>query len=137
MIFTVLSYSQNSNIFELLYFNQGFNDQLYNLSLYPTVAAIVVACSWAGAAVYYFGINSVNFDRWYHWLCVLAVVTLAAPIISYLFVNGTLKESGLDYGDETLQFAMQLFLMTPILFTVASFSVRWWSTNCRHTPFPQ
>lgn len=137
LVFLALSYSQNCNIFEMLYFNQGFNDQLYNLSVYPMVAMIVVGLAWGGAAVYYYAINSVNFDRWYHWAGVLAVVTVAAPIVCYAVVNGVLNDNGLDYAGETVQFIMQLFLMTALLFIVASFSMRWWSTNCRHTPFPQ
>lgn len=137
LVFLALSYSQNCNIFEMLYFNQGFNDQLYNLSVYPMVAMIVAGLAWGGAAVYYYAINSVNFDRWYHWAGVLAVVTVAAPIVCYAVVNGVLNDNGLDYAGETVQFIMQLFLMTALLFIVASFSMRWWSTNCRHTPFPQ
>ncbi len=137
ILFIVMSYSQNNNIFEMLYFNQGFNDQLYNLSVYPTVAMIVAAVAWAGAAVYYFVINSVKFDRWYHWAGVLGVVTLVTPIVCYAFINGVLSDNGLDYAAESMQFIMQLFIMTAVLFTVASFSMRSWSTNCRHTPFPQ
>lgn len=137
LVFVALSYSQNSNIFEMLYFNQGFNDQLYNLNVYPMVAMIVAGMAWAGAGVYYYVINSVNFDRWFHWAGVLGVITLAAPIVCYAVINGILKSNGLDYTGEAVQFIMQLFVMTAVLFVVASFSMRWWSTNCRHTPFPQ
>ncbi len=137
LVFVALSYSQNSNIFEMLYFNQGFNDQLYNLNVYPMVAMIVAGMAWAGAGVYYYVINSVNFDRWFHWAGVLGVITLAAPVVCYAVINGILKNNGLDYTGEAVQFIMQLFVMTAVLFVVASFSMRWWSTNCRHTPFPQ
>ncbi|MCF0182410.1 MAG: hypothetical protein HUK11_09215 [Muribaculaceae bacterium] len=137
LLFLVLSYSQNSNIFEMMYFNQGFNDQLYNMSLYPTVAYVITGMAWGGAAVYYYAINSVNFDRWYHWLGVLACVTLVTPIVCYAVISSTLRGAGLDYPSETTHFVMTLFVMTALLFTVASLAMRWWSTNCRHTPFPQ
>ena len=137
LVFLALTYSQNCNILEMFYFNQGFNDQLYNLSVYPMVGIIVAGLAWGGAAVYYYAINSVNFDRWYHWAGVLAIVTLLAPIVCYFFINGVLRDNGLDYGGESVQFVMQLFIMTALLFVVASFSMRWWSTNCRHTPIPQ
>ncbi|MCQ2289060.1 MAG: hypothetical protein MJZ74_08175 [Muribaculaceae bacterium] len=137
LAFLMMSYSQNANIFELLYFSQGFNDQLYNLSCYPMVAVIIVSLAWGGALVYYYGINSVKFDRWYHWLGVLAVVTCVAPVLCYMLISVLLKDNGLDYGGEAAQFVMQLFAMTAVLYVVASYSVRWWSSNCRHTPFPQ
>ncbi len=137
LLFIVMSYSQNANVFELLYFNQGFNDNLFNLNVYPMVAAIMVLVAWGGAALYYYGINSVKFARWYHWLSVLCVSSLLAPVICFVLINNMLREAGLDYGSETVQFIMTLVFMTAVLYTAASMAVRWWSSNCRHTPFPQ
>lgn len=137
LVFFILSYSQSFNIFEQLYFNQGFNDQLYNLSMYPVLALIMIILTWGAAALYYYVINSVNFDRWYHWAGVLGITTLVSPIVCYLYIDSALKNAGLAYGGESVQFAMQLLLMSAVLFVVASFSMRWWSTNCRHTPIPQ
>lgn len=139
IVFIALAYSSNPevNIFDLIYYNQEFNDGAYSCDLYPLVAFIVSFLAWGGAAVYYFAINSVNFDRWYHWAGVLGIVTLFAPILCYWVVNGALSSFGYDLSGATLQFVTRLFVIEALLFIVASFSMRWWSSNCRHTPFPQ
>ena len=139
VVFFWLACSSNAeiNIFDRVYYNAQFNDQVYSNSLYPMIAAIMGIMSWGGAAVYYYVINSVNFDRWYHWAGVLVVVTLLTPIICYFFINSSLASVGVDMSGATMQFVIRLMIITAVLFVVASFSMRWWSSNCRHTPFPQ
>ena len=55
-------------IYELNYVN-GFSDQMHNLGLNMPTAVITALIPWGVAAIYYYVINSVLFDRWYH--CVL------------------------------------------------------------------
>ena len=81
-------------VYEALYYSSGFSEAMHNNDAYGIVAIIAIAMTWGIAALYYYVINSVKFDRWYHW-------------------------------------------MSALLFTIASFSMRWWSSNCRHTPIPQ
>ena len=69
VLFFILSCSDGFNIWEQMFFNQGYNDKMYNLNMYPVIAAITILVAWGGAAIYYYAINSVKFDRWYHWLC--------------------------------------------------------------------
>ena len=68
IVFFVLATGSAFNIYERLYYSQGFNDALYNHNMYPTMALITIAITWGAAAIYYYAINSVKFDRWYHWL---------------------------------------------------------------------
>ena len=139
VVFLVLACSGDStlNIFDRIYYNAEFNYSVYNESLYPMIAAIITVIAWGGAYLYYYIINSVNFDRWYHWAGVLLIVTLLAPVACYFLINGTLSSVGVNLGGSTLQFAIRLLAVTAALFIVASFSMRWWSSNCRHTPIPQ
>ena len=139
VVFFILACIDNPevNIFDLMYYNPEFGDAVFNNSLYPLVSAIVAIMAWGGAAVYYFVINSVNFDRWFHWASVLAGVTLLTPIVNYFVIEGVLSSEGLDLVGATIQFVLRLMLLVAVLFVAASFSMRWWSSNCRHTPFPQ
>ena len=126
VIFFILSCSDGFNIYEQMYFNQGYNDKMFNLDMYPVIAAI-----------YYYAINSVKFDRWYHWLAVMAVVIVLAPVACYVYNDTVFANNGLAYVGESIQFEMQTVLFAAVLYIVASFSMRWWSSNCRHTPLPQ
>ena len=137
VLFFILSCTDGFNIYEQLFFNQGFNDKMYNLDMYPVIAAITIAVAWGGAAIYYYAINSVKFDRWYHWLAVLAVVVVLAPVVCYLYNDAVFKDSGLAYTGEAMRFEVLTVVFAALFYVIASYSIRWWSSNCRHTPIPQ
>ena len=137
IIVTILFILFKENIYESAYYAQGFSDQFYNLGLYTPVALITAGTAWAGAAIYYYAINSVRFDRWYHWLVMLLIVTLMAPIICYALNDMIFAKNDLMYIAESINFELYNMVFTAVLFVVASFSMRWWSSNCRHTPIPQ
>ena len=46
VLFFILSCTDGFNIWELLYFNQGYNDKMYNLDMYPVIAAITILVAW-------------------------------------------------------------------------------------------
>ncbi len=137
VVFFILSCSDGFNIYEQLFFNQGYNDKMFNLNMYPVIAAITIGLAWGGAAIYYYAINSVKFDRWYHWLSVLGVVAVLTPVVCYIYNDTVFADNGLMYITESIMFELQTVLFAALLFIVASFSMRWWSSNCRHTPIPQ
>ncbi|MBR1804314.1 MAG: hypothetical protein IJ775_05360 [Muribaculaceae bacterium] len=137
IVITVLFYVFRVMAYESIYAVAGYSDQLYNLGLYDMIPLITIAVAWAVAGIYYYGINSVRFDRWYHWLVMLALAMLLAPIVGYMVNSHIFDENGLSYVAESLTFELVNMMWTALLFIVASFSMRWWSTNCRHTPIPQ
>ena len=106
---------------------------MFNLGVFPVIAAITIAVAWGGAAIYYYAINSVKFDRWYHWLAIMAVVAVVAPVACFIYNDAVFE----GYVGAKVQFEMQTILFAALLYIVASFSMRWWSSNCRHTPLPQ
>lgn len=120
-------------IYDSIYLDSGFNNAM--LDIYSLVGIIVVIVTWAIAAIYYYVINSVKFDRWYHWLATLGVVAVLTPVVDY-FVTSSILE-GKDYGSAIVSFELHNILFAAIMFVIASFSMRWWSSNCRHTPIPQ
>ena len=72
---SVLFWIFRVELYEALYTVNGFSDQMYNTGAYGTVAVITIAMAWGMAAIYYYVINSVKFDRWYHWLAMMGVTT--------------------------------------------------------------
>ncbi len=137
IVATVLFYVFRVVAYESIYSVQGFSDHFFNADLYDMIPLITIAVPWATAAVYYYAINSVRFDRWYHWLVMLALVMLVTPVIGYLINTRVFDDMGVSYAAESITFELVNMLWAALLFIVASFSIRWWSTNCRHTPIPQ
>ena len=133
LLFLVLS----TKLFEALYYERAFSDAMYNQNLYFVVAVVTVAVAWAFAAVFYYVINSVRFSRWYHWLIVLAAACVVTPVTDFVLCNNSLTAEGFDFVGQLGSFCVINLAVEAVLFTVASFAMRWWSSNCRHTPIPE
>ena len=135
IIITVLFFIFKITLYDALYYANGFSNDLGNMDEYTSVALITIAMAWGCAAIYYYVINSVKFDRWYHWLAMLGVTAVLTPVVDY-FVTCSILD-GKDYGAAIVSFEIHNIIFAAVLFIIASFSMRWWSSNCRHTPIPQ
>ncbi|MBR6490571.1 MAG: hypothetical protein IKT03_08575 [Muribaculaceae bacterium] len=134
-VISVLFWIFRVELYEAVYTVNGFSDQMFNTGAYGSVAAITIAMAWGLAAIYYYVINSVKFDRWYHWLAMLGITSVLTPVVCYIVVAHLLD--AFDYSTAEFTFEIYNILFTALTFVIASFSIRWWSSNCRHTPIPQ
>ena len=123
--------------YEALYYEREFSNEMYNGSMYIVMAIIQLAIAWGVAAAYYYIVDSVSFSRWYHWLVLLAVVAVVAGGGGYGYPNAVFSDLGFDFTFQQVAFALVCMLIEVVLFVIASFSIRWWSVNCRHTPIPE
>ena len=137
LVITLLFLILSTPIFENLYYEREFSNEMYNQNLYLVVAVVTALIAWAAAGIYYYAINSVSFSRWYHWLIVLGVAAVLAPTINYIYPNSIFSGDGLDFSAQLFSFCVMEFVVEAVLFIIASFSIRWWSSNCRHTPIPE
>lgn len=126
-----------TGIFETLYYDNEFSNEMYNLHLYLPVAFLLVAWGWGAAALFYYVVNSVSFSRWYHWLLTLVLTSGAATASCYAYTSNCLADAGMNFNAQLAGFSIIMAMLEAILFTIGSFSMRWWSSNCRHTPFPE
>ncbi|MCR5130173.1 MAG: hypothetical protein K6C10_01760 [Prevotella sp.] len=133
LLFLLLS----TKLFEALYYERAFSDAMYNQNLYFIVAVVTLVVAWLLAFVFYYVINSVRFSRWFHWLIVLAAACVIAVITNFVLCNNSLTAEGYDFTSQLASFVTVDLFVEAVLFTVASFSMRWWSSNCRHTPIPE
>ena len=84
-VITLLFIVLNTLIFEALYYERQFSDEMYNQNLYFVVAVVTVIFAWGLAAVFYYVINSVRFSRWWHWLAVLGRgLQLLGAVVQFL-----------------------------------------------------
>lgn len=106
------------------------------------IMALFVTCiPWGVMLLYYYGINSVHFDRWWHWSLVLIAVILVVTWLCFRYVatqcDAIIPGLSSEYVTVNCSLAIWNALFSGLFFIIASFSARWWSNNCRHTPFPQ
>lgn len=137
LVVTALYIALSAGIYDGLFYDNEFSPEMRDNSVYLYVSLTTAAITWGMAAIYYYVINSVKFDRWYHWLVVLGVVAVATPVVCYGINDAVFAASDLEYGNQMVSFELVNMVVVAIMFVVASFSMRWWSSNCRHTPIPQ
>lgn len=134
-VITLLFIVLNRHIFEWFYYESAFSYAMENL--YFVVAIVTVIFAWGLAAVFYYVINSVRFSRWWHWLAVLGVACVAAPVTSFVICNNAFSAEGYNFSAQLFSFCVVDLAVEAVLFVIASFAMRWWSSNCRHTPIPE
>lgn len=133
-VLTLLFVIFPASVFEMADGQSEFANEMYNENFYFTVAVISAVVAWGMAALFYYVVNSVSFSRWYHWLLTLLVASVLAPVVNYIYLDGALS---IDYAGKLFGFCVVDFVVTSVLCIVASFAMRWWSSNCRHTPIPE
>ena len=79
LVITLLFLILSTPIFENLYYEREFSNEMYNQNLYLVVAVVTALIAWAAAGIYYYAINSVSFSRWYHWLIAVVLVLFILP----------------------------------------------------------
>lgn len=137
VVLTLLFLIFSSSVFETGYYETEFSNEMYNENIYLVAAVVTAVLAWGGAALFYYAINSVSFSRWYHWLLTLAVASVLSALVCYVYPNGVFADLGYDFSSQLFGFCIIDFVIAAVLFVAASFSMRWWSSNCRHTPIPE
>lgn len=116
-----------------------FRQDLIDRGMTMPLALATVCIPWVAAVIYYYAINSVHFDRWWHWLMVLVITALLTSYADWQYMNAKFIIEDLSdiYSPYMLAMSGWNAVCAACVFIVASFGIRWWSNNCRHTPIPQ
>lgn len=118
-----------------------FRNELLARGLTPILALITAGIPWLMALLFYYVINSVHFDRWWHWTLVLVITSLTTSYAGWLYLSSRLTAESAElveyYSPYLLSLSAWDAVIAAVAFIVASVGMRWWSSNCRHTPFPQ
>ena len=113
LVVTALYVIFSMQIYELLYYESEFSQAMYEEN------------------------NSVSFARWYHWLIFLGIAVIFAFALDFIYPNSVFSEYDYEFTTQLLQFSLLNIIVEALLFIIVSYSIRWWSSNCRHTPIPQ
>lgn len=137
IVVTLLVIIFPDHVFEAMYYSNEFSNEMYNEHLYVVAALVTAGVAWGAAALFYYAIDSVSFSRWWHWLATGAVATVAAPVASSAWASSAFTALGYDFSAQLVSFGLFQAILTMAMYAVASFAMRWWSANCRHTPIPE
>lgn len=133
IIFTVLFLVFATPIYELMYYDAEFSNEMYNENMYFVVALTTSLISWGIAIVYYWIID--YLDRWYHWIAAFIISVVCTPVVTFVYPDSAFSEMNMDFSTQLGNFAIINIVVGIILFLLASFSVKSLSSHCSATPF--
>ena len=111
-----------------------FRSELFYQQLTMPLALITVMIPWVIAAMYYYVVDSVHLDRWWHWCIIMVVTGLLTGVSTWQYLISHVDHL---YSAHIFSLAGWDALWGACIFILSSYGIRWWSTNCRHTPIPQ
>jgi hypothetical protein len=120
-------------------------------NLYIPIGVVALIIALVVMVVYYYLINSALLNKWWHWVFVLLFVGIINLFIGYGWTTSELPNIGdclmyLD-GDKAKNpfelitetdcwlFGLANFFVSSLFFIAFSFAFKWWSTQCKRTPF--
>lgn len=118
----------------------------WGTSQYTMYGWIALGTALAIVLIYYYVINHPRFNKWWSWALILLLVglsnlfvgagmtlsDLSAGNIGDCLING---ENGGIYDYNCWMFGLANFFVSAIFFIIFSVGLKWWSTNCKRTPF--
>ncbi len=131
-----------------LFVDGSLLDDLIEEGLILSLSLSTFFIPFLGAITFYYIINSVRFCKKRHWLFTMLISALIVFVVNIstcismagreILRDKSNPEAGFlyDQGDSIFfMFSLQMFLLACFYFTILSITVKWWSTNCRKTPF--
>lgn len=110
---------------------KGFYSPIF---IFMLVSVIVISLIY-----YYPGHPRIN--RWYHWLLINLGACILNFIVTWIITSDNIvaiyKEFNIKYPEWTNYFTLGsiAFFWTFVFFFIFSFIIKWWSRNCKHSPF--
>ena len=126
-------------------------------NLFNTFGIIAIGISLLFVLAYYylplFLFDHPRSNRWWNWLIILLVSSTVNFFIASIwilndFLDGnigdclmyTKNEAGeivaqLIYKSDCWMFGLSNFFFSAVVFFIGSMAFKWWSTNCKHSPF--
>lgn len=123
-------------LFEFFYYTIPFSDDLYSEGLYSSLGLCNVLISLFFAFLFYYIINRPAFSKWYHWLIILLINFGVAFTLGVALPQTKFAALGVEYHSEYYVFGLMNALIASLFYFIISFTIRWWSTNAKRTPFP-
>lgn len=125
--------------------------------LFNTIGIITISISLLFVLAYYY-LPLLLFDhprsnRWWNWVIILFVSStinffIASIWIKNDFLDGNIGDclmytrdeggeiiSQLIYKSDCWMFGLTNFIISIMVFVLGSLIFKWWSTNCKHSPF--
>lgn len=126
--------------------------QSYVTNAFNQIGIINLIITLFFAILFYYIINHPRFNRWWSWLIILGIAGIINLFIGYGwtandYYSGNISDclmyvrdpegniiSQLIFPADCWMFGVTNMIVSFLLFSVISFTIKWWSRNCKHSP---
>lgn len=120
----------------------NFSNDMYNNGFYLPLLILMLTSCLAVVAIYYYVINHPRLNRGWQWLLFNFSTALLNFVLTWIIASDKIAELYVQQQmyppyDWTSYFILAIiaFFWTVVFFFISSFIMKWWSHNCKHSPF--
>lgn len=132
-----------ANVYEFLCDFGDFSDLMYYNDLYIPIGICMFLIPIVLLTVYYYVLNSVKFNKWWHWLLLVVIICAINFGIAFGISYRNISDIYMDQntlpsyplGTYSFSFSMINVLWSFVVSFVWSMIIKWGSSNCKRTPF--
>jgi phosphatidylglycerophosphatase A len=115
-------------------------EEMQGANQFFPIGIITLVITLAVLLFYYYVLNHPRFNRWWSWLISLifaGLINLAYGIATTAKYasEGNIGDADLVYISESVGFGFANLIVSTLWFIVFSLLFKWWSRNCKYSPF--
>jgi ABC-type branched-subunit amino acid transport system permease subunit len=127
-----------NDFLESLYPDQAdFSQSMYSHGLYSTMFGLAAIIGLVVVVIFYYVVNSPRFNKRLHWFMMATLVVFINLIVVFQYPADVIsKADDVNFGfNDWLIYGAVHSVWVVVLFTIFSLALKWWSRNCKTTPF--
>jgi magnesium-transporting ATPase (P-type) len=134
VVVSVLFIVFSTPIYEMLYYNSEFSNEMYNSNMYYVIALCTVLIVWFLPILYYLVIDSNSLASAGIWSLLFVITLFCAPAVTFFYSNSKLTAENLVLTEPCRNFALANIGVTAVLFLLVSYALKHFSQNCECEP---
>ncbi len=136
IIVSVLFFFFSPDVYENLYYEPSFSNDMYNQGMYDLAAILTLGICWGIAILYYLILEHVfSCYRWYHWLITVILVIILSPSVTYNYTDSYFMDMDLNYEVQERNFAIASAFVSFVIYLIICLCIKGLSRDNSKTPF--
>ena len=129
-----------SPLAELLSGYDSATETVQGANQFASIGMVTLAIALVFMLLYYYVFNHPRFNRWWSWLIVLVLTGITNLFAGFGWTFKYSKMANVDatdfvYAVNCWGFGFANFIVSALWFILFSLAFKWWSRNCKYSPF--
>ena len=115
-------------LYEMMYYEPEFSNEMYNQNMYFVAAAFTVLLNWAFVSIFFLLWDPVD-KRFTKWLIMLVVTLIFTPVVVFIYPDGEFASQNLDFSLQLKNFNIINVVVAFVLYIINSVAINCFSSN--------